>query len=205
MTQATAANEQDAPNPTRENLLNSAEKLFWFKGHKNTSIDDIASGAGQSKGAFFHYFKSKKEITILALNSYAENELFTPMEKHFSQNPTIKDALLSWAFQMYSDCGKRHYKGGCMLGNMALELADHDEEMRAELSKLTLEWENRLVGLLKDNARSGTALMEPRQFARVVTSSIQGLMMSIKTHKDQRRAAREFQALAELFERLIKD
>ena len=47
--------------------------------------------------------------------------------------------------------------------------------------------------------------MEPRQFARLLSSSLQGVMLTVKVHKDKNRAAREFQALAEMIEWMIKD
>lgn len=197
--------EMKQENPTRAKLIDSAEKLFWFKGHKSTSIDDIAAASGQSKGAFFHYFKSKKEITILAVHKYAQEEIFDGLEKHFSTYNSTKEALLSWAHELYTNNEMRGAKGGCLLGNLGIDMADQDEDMRIEISKLFLEWENRLVAYFKEPNRTGTILMEPRQFARSVIGAYQGMMMSIKIHKDKRRTAREFQMLAELFERLIKD
>ena len=92
-----------------------------------------------------------------------------------------------------------------MLGNMALELSDRDEEVRGVLSGIFLEWENALVNLLKDEGRSGRLQMEPRQFARLVLSYLQGVLMGIKVHKDPRRATRDFQALAQLFDHMITD
>lgn len=190
---------------TQEKILDSAEKLFWMQGHKATSLDEIAKDAGQSKGAFFHYFKNKREVTQRALEKYAQDVLFAPLETHFAQSQNLKDALFGWARQVYMSYGENGYQGGCMLGNMALELSDTDEELRAELARIFLEWENKLVGFLREQAYEGQLLMEPRQFARVLIATLQGITMTIKVHKDKNRAAREFQAMAELIERLVKD
>lgn len=210
--QATPANDMtDTPetadnsqNPTRLKLLECAEKLFWYQGIRATSIDEIVKTADQSKGAFFHYFSSKGEITALALNKYAEEEIFEKLEKHFLQYRNIKESLLNWGHEIYNGCVMRNYKGGCFLGNTALEIGDTDPKIHAEVSKLMLEWENRLVGYFREETRTGEILMEPRQFARLVIFTLQGMMMSSKTHRDKNRTAREFQALAELYERMIK-
>lgn len=189
---------------TNEKLLNSAEKLFWHYGHGGSSLDKIANDAGQSKGALFHYFRNKKDITTQVLEKYAQDQVFAKLSKHFDATPNIKEALLSWALEIYQDYLAQDFKGGCLLGNLALELSDNDEDARQAMAALFLEWENQLVGYFKDESRAGEVVMEPRQFARLVIATMQGIQMTIKVHKDKNRAGREFQAYAELIERMIK-
>lgn len=43
-------------------ILDCAERLFFSKGYKDTSVDDIANCAEYSKGTIYLYFKSKDEI-----------------------------------------------------------------------------------------------------------------------------------------------
>lgn len=190
---------------TEKKLIESAEKLFWKQGHKATSLDQIAANANQSKGAFFHYFRSKNEITKQAIAIYAQERLFGPLDKHFASADNVKEALLLWVQDMYKTYTQQDYQAGCLMGNLALELADRDEGIREELSSLFLEWENRLVGHLRETAREGQLLMEARQFARILIAAQQGITMTIKVHKDKNRAGREFLALSELIERLIRD
>jgi AcrR family transcriptional regulator len=46
----------------REQILESALKLFISKGYENSTVDEIAEQAGLSKGSIYWYFKSKLEI-----------------------------------------------------------------------------------------------------------------------------------------------
>ncbi len=50
----------------REQLLESARKLFTEQGYRGTSTEEIAQNAGLTKGALYFHFKSKEEI-LLAL------------------------------------------------------------------------------------------------------------------------------------------
>lgn len=190
---------------TDKRLLDSAERLFWHHGHHGSSLDRIANDAGQSKGAVFHYFRNKKDITSQVLKKYADEQVLGPIHKHFKASQNTKEALLSWGYEIYQDYVKANFKGGCLLGNMALELSDVDESVRQEMASIFLEWENTLASYFKDEMRMGEILMEPRQFARMVIATLQGITMTTKVHKDKNRAAREFQAFAEMIERLIKD
>lgn len=50
-------------------ILKAAQKLFAARGFDETSIDDIAAGAGVAKGAVYHHFDSKEEIFTKALEA----------------------------------------------------------------------------------------------------------------------------------------
>jgi AcrR family transcriptional regulator len=50
----------------------AASKLFNKKGYLETSITDIASAVGMSKGGIFHYFPTKNEILYFILSNYMD-------------------------------------------------------------------------------------------------------------------------------------
>jgi|GEM_PF-306356 len=71
---------------TVENIISIAYKLFTDKGYDKTSMIDIISELGMSKGAVFHHFKSKEDIfkavvistaneQMAKLKAFVENEL----------------------------------------------------------------------------------------------------------------------------------
>lgn len=47
---------------TKDSILNVAQKLFITQGYESTSISDILTETGLSKGGLYHHFKSKEEI-----------------------------------------------------------------------------------------------------------------------------------------------
>ncbi|OHB56931.1 MAG: hypothetical protein A2173_06870 [Planctomycetes bacterium RBG_13_44_8b] len=59
---------------TRQKICTAAKNLFSTHGYSQTTIDDIITAAGVTKGAFYHYFKSKElicsEIIDLVQNEY---------------------------------------------------------------------------------------------------------------------------------------
>ncbi|CAM3799610.1 TetR/AcrR family transcriptional regulator [Bacillus paramycoides] len=46
----------------RNEILDTAEKLFVTKGYTKTTVNDILKEIGIAKGTFYHYFKSKEEV-----------------------------------------------------------------------------------------------------------------------------------------------
>jgi AcrR family transcriptional regulator len=46
----------------REAFMDAAEQLFRTRGYAETSIQDVLDAVGTSRGAFYHYFRSKGEL-----------------------------------------------------------------------------------------------------------------------------------------------
>jgi AcrR family transcriptional regulator len=68
-----ALNRKQKQAKTRSALLRSAAKLICRKGITEASIDDVATDAGYTKGAFYANFKSKEEMFLVMLDeAYAE-------------------------------------------------------------------------------------------------------------------------------------
>src|SRR4051812_45016808 len=68
----------------KEKLTEAALGLIWTSGYGATSVDDICEKAKVKKGSFYHFFKSKAELEIAALEAHWQrsrhllNELFAP-------------------------------------------------------------------------------------------------------------------------------
>ncbi len=195
----------NTPAKAKIKLLKKAEDMLWKRGYDGTSVNDLVRAAGVSKGAFFHHFPSKQALISHIIDSYARQELLKPLQYHLSRARTPKHALLNWIQERYRNYESTDFKRGCLLGNFALELSDKDEEVREQLKQVFLEWENLITSALKPLAAEGKIDLEPRQIARMIIAQWQGATMMAKVHKDKNRAGREFMALGQMIERMIRD
>ena len=59
---AVKGNQVERGESTRESLVSAARVLFGRDGFNSTSLDDIASSAGLTKGALYHHFDSKEDL-----------------------------------------------------------------------------------------------------------------------------------------------
>ena len=53
-------------------FLQTALELFYEKGYENTTIQDIIDHLDVSKGAFYHYFKSKEDVIVAIARGYTD-------------------------------------------------------------------------------------------------------------------------------------
>mgnify|MGYP001605212407 FL=1 len=58
------------PESRPQELLDAALGVFAERGYRNTRIDDVAEAAGVTKGAVYHYFATKEELLLRAIESY---------------------------------------------------------------------------------------------------------------------------------------
>lgn len=56
----------------RNEILDTAEKLFYVKGYGRCTVNDILTAIGIAKGTFYHYFKSKEEVLDSIVARYTE-------------------------------------------------------------------------------------------------------------------------------------
>jgi len=52
----------DPDKKTKQYILETAMRLFSEKGLENVNIEDVVKEVGVTRGAFYHYFKSREEL-----------------------------------------------------------------------------------------------------------------------------------------------
>jgi len=81
---------------TKINITNHAKTLFSKKGYSETSIQDICSAAGCSKGNLYYHFRSKEEL-FLYLEEQVFGEWWERMEEILSRYQTVTEKLYAYS------------------------------------------------------------------------------------------------------------
>jgi len=111
-------------------LLDAALATIREKGYSSTSVDELCAQAGVSKGAFFHYFKSKDALAVAAAKHWSEitGAFFETAPYHRHSDPL--DRVLG-----YLDFRKAILKGElaeftCLVGTMVQEIYGTNPDIR---------------------------------------------------------------------------
>ncbi len=65
------ARRANTHSATRDRLVQAALEVFAARGYHGTTVDDIVAASVSSKGAFYHYFRSKQGIFLALLDQLA--------------------------------------------------------------------------------------------------------------------------------------
>lgn len=78
-------------------IKDAAVRLFAHKGYANTSLDDVASAAGFTKGAVYYYFKSKENLLLSVLTDIEERSIDQTAEAVHAQPGTVLDKMIRFS------------------------------------------------------------------------------------------------------------
>lgn len=62
-------------SPTKQRILDTAERLVIENGFAATSLDEVIAGSGTSKGSFFHHFATKVDLARALVARYASADV----------------------------------------------------------------------------------------------------------------------------------
>lgn len=120
----------------KQKFVTAAHALFLTKGYAKTSVNDIITHAGVSKGAFYHHFSSKSEL----LDAFVEAmfQEFQQLSASTEKNDT-RSAIVQWnEFMLSANQWKVQYKEQ-LLELMKVLHAEENLPLNQRLTKKTLE------------------------------------------------------------------
>ncbi len=169
------------PENTRKVILESASILFNTKGYKATSISDITTKAGITKGAIYKHFKDKSDLEKACLIKMT-NSVFHQVTAKVKNAKDAKSKL--WGILEYFEGYRLNppVEGGCPLMNAAIEADDSDPVLKEVVSKIMTGLQ---VGIAKviQNGIDRNQLqknIDVNEYATLMYSAIEGGIMMMK-------------------------
>lgn len=80
------------PEERKQEILDTAMRIFYEKGYEKTSITDIAKAIGVAQGLCYRYFPSKEALFDSAIDQYA-NELVSRFSFPSDNSMTLKQII----------------------------------------------------------------------------------------------------------------
>jgi AcrR family transcriptional regulator len=125
--------EKSIQDQKKEQILESALIVMTNKGYFGSTMDDIVNESQMSKGAIYHYFKSKKEV-YLAVIDYWEKKysviLGQEVNEQKSSLSALKKLFQTFAIQLEKDPTPFQ----CL--PTFWSISRHDEDFRKSMQKV---------------------------------------------------------------------
>jgi AcrR family transcriptional regulator len=137
---------------TRDRIVVAAADLFYRQGVAGTSLPDVRAAAAVSSSQIYHYFKDKRALT-LAVIAYQTEAIIAGHSTLLVEIDTL-DGLRAWRDFVVGS--QRQSLGGCPLGGLSSELADHDQGAREALAAAFTRWAGALHAGIANMIDNGT-------------------------------------------------
>lgn len=176
----------------KDKLIASAVELIYARSYAAVGVQEICVHAGVKKGSFYHFFPSKRDLTLSALEYLREGLRERILKPAFSPDvPPLQrlDRLMEMLYRnqqkWFQAIGK---VPGCPFGNLAAEMSTQDEVLRARLDSIFSETERHIETALKQAcAQNLLPEIDTEAAAKAIFAYMEGLFMLAKTENNPER------------------
>ena len=175
---------------TKHRLISSAIDLMSNKSYNSVGVQDICNRAEVKKGSFYHFFPSKRDLTIEALGSLWDeykNSVIIPI---FESDKTPYEKLRDFfTFGYEHQMRAKSCTGcvsGCSFGNLSLELSTQDETIRKKIENIFDDWSYYIEKTIQEAISRGeiSASVNVRESAQALIALAEGILLLCKTYND---------------------
>jgi TetR/AcrR family transcriptional repressor of lmrAB and yxaGH operons len=167
----------------RENLVDSAVRLFRRQGYAGTGLQQILELSGAPKGSLYHYFPGGKEAIGAAAVERAGELVAATLEQLADEHPDA-DSFLAAYFEQYAEwMEESEFQSGCPIATTLLETAPRSEPItRAGLVAIG-RWIE-IVALVFE--RSGIDRTAAEDAARFTIAALEGALILARTTRSRK-------------------
>lgn len=175
---------------TKEKLITSAIELIGNRSYNAVGVQELCDHSGVKKGSFYHFFPSKRDLTLEALDTMWSNFKEQMLDPIFNSDIPAFDkftVLINKSYENQADA--KDCTGcvtGCGIGNLALELSTQDEIIRQKIEQIFEEWAQYFEDVIVDAINEGGLSIDtdPRSTAQAVLAYMEGVSLMGKTFND---------------------
>lgn len=173
-------------SPTKEKLLDAAQRLMLAKGFVATKLDEICAAAKLTKGSFFHYFRNKDELGQAVLDRFVSGRARLMQQGPFHQERDPVKRVYGYIDLMIHLSKDPRGPKSCLLGSFAQELSDTHPPIRARCAQYFRLWAETVKKDL-DEAKARNlprGALDTRELAEHFIAVLEGALILAKAKRD---------------------
>jgi TetR/AcrR family transcriptional repressor of nem operon len=160
---------------TRQLIIESAAPIFNKKGYAGTSMSDLTTATGLTKGSIYGNFKDKDDVAVHAFQHNIDL-IFDFFSKELKAAGPTLDKLLA-----YPRGFRKVYRmilsyGGCPILNTAVEADDTHAVLRKMAMDVLAKWKKSIVTLIEKGKSEGVidAATQAQNMAEILIAIMEG-------------------------------
>ena len=173
-----------------ERLVSAMAGLVHQRGYLAVGVDDICKAAGVKKGSFYHFFASKRELMLAALEHHGQ----MGKEHLVAASFTAAEPPLRRIERMFETAGRveasRKTRGGrvlgCPFGNLAAEVAGSEPILTKRVDELLGKFSESVRDALREAKRTGDVPrnLDVGKATDAILAYFEGVLLLAKTRND---------------------
>lgn len=174
---------------TKQRLLDTAQELFYSRSYADVGVQEICEKAGVKKGSFYHFFPSKRDLTIAMLdeswNAFRDTMLKSAFASDVPPMQRIERLLDIVYLHQKSTREQTGRVLGCPYGNLAGEMSTQDEMIRQRVNRIFHDLQQPIEEALEEAVRAGDVKeLDSHATAGAMVAYLEGVTLMAKTRND---------------------
>lgn len=157
----------------RNEIIETAGKLFEEKGYEQTQVQDIVNEIGVAKGLFYYYFKSKDEVMEELADRYAD-AIIDAVNKLIDKDIATFDKI-NRIFQIFIDSAEKKF--GIFMGILNVKNGKTHERIFFNVGKKMVPLVTELILSGNDNGECNCS--DPKFITEFLVSGLFNIMNQI--------------------------
>lgn len=175
---------------TQQRILESARDLIYSRSYADVGVAAICDHAGVKKGSFYHFFPSKRDLTLAVLDTHYLEIKDNLLKQAFADDipalaRLVRFGQITYEFQkqVAHDTGRVI---GCFFGNLASELSTQDEPIRIKVEQIFAHLQAGIRMVLREAVDKGELQknIDVEATAQAMLAYFEGVLLLAKNRND---------------------
>ncbi len=191
---------------TKQFIIEKTSTLFNIKGYASTSLSDISTATGLTKGSIYGNFKNKDQVALEVYHYNASNlkkNVAQSLDKEFLNMTEKLNAFLSFYRNNWTTVFQN---GGCPLLNAATECDDTFPELKKQVQISFSDWIGTISEIIKkgQNIHEFNSEIVAEEYAAQFIMMIEGGILLAKTMDDEKYLHLALDKISQITEQELK-
>lgn len=142
-----------------EEAIQGAMQVFWRSGYGDTTMEDIVTETGVSRYGLYGTFGNKKDILLAAMRHYEKRMSDLVLSELRKPGAGRAEIIGHWA-AMRQHAEEEDFCNGCLIVNVAAEVAPHDPEIAAEVRRFDRERTEIFATAIRNGQKAGDITLD---------------------------------------------
>lgn len=120
-------------NKTYDELIIKAQELFWIKGYKGVSVQDLSTHLEVSKSVIYN--KYTKDLLFLDSLEYYTTTCSDPFLKQLRETTEGKGALIGFFYKLIDALLDKTFPKSCLMVNTVVEIRNENDDVVLKYKK----------------------------------------------------------------------
>lgn len=170
---------------TTQFIIETVAPIFNRNGYEGTSMSDITTATGLTKGAIYGNFENKEQLALASFK-YNTKRLLSEVENHINQGATPLEKLfkLTDFYRNYYDFNKE--AGGCPILNVGVDSNEQNPLLAEKVKQIIGRMQEYIENLINEGKETGQIkkAIISKTYAKRFYSLLQGAVFMSQIMKD---------------------